>query len=502
VDLAETVRKVGEKQGWDAATAYIGQHWDAHATSAPRRLLDAIEALPGSVLLNDASLVIAASYLQHVVLGEDPTNFDPFQVVPAGAGPANGALTQQLTIYTGISANARTSGDVQKALDAAEQGRRLLEQIRKGADDPARATELDRVQASLPHFFLQWGRSREAAEAGGAGYEYEEAHRIGVRTNQPQVARVAAGHLAWRYAERGRVKHAEEWLGRAQATGTPDPRYEAALHLADALIELERGDRQAAGVSLARMRAYPAGEHWASALWVRALHAASTEDATLVQNEFVDELDRHPQSARGPVDARYLRATRLTLGIAPANDGPRVRTAPDLLLDAVDAFSRGDLELAADLVQEPAAATDGAIPRVRANALVVSAAVQLGLGRENAAVNAFERAHTLLTAEGMTTPYRALPQEMVPFFTDATGRPVAVERGVEPAPVPITLGTLTPRERELLVFLTTRAKFAEIGAEIHLSPNSVRTAAQRLYRKLGVNSRKQAAEIAHRAGVA
>ncbi|WP_420367202.1 LuxR C-terminal-related transcriptional regulator [Curtobacterium sp. L1-20] len=492
---------MGQEQGWDVAAALIGQHWDTYATNAPRQVLDAIAALPGAVLLNDASLVIAASYLQHVVLGEDPSSFDPVQAVPSGADPVNGALTQQLTIYTGISASARTSGAVRKALDAAEQGRRLLEEAKQGAENPARAAELDRVQANLPHFFLQWGRSREAAEAAGAGYEYAQAYRVGMRTNQPQVARVAAGHLAWHHAERGRIKRASEWLTRALATGEPDQRYEAVIHLAAALVALERGDRLAAGVSLARMRAYPTGEYWAPSLWVRAIHASTAEDAILVQNEFTAELERHPRSARGPVDARYLRTTRLTLGIAPGDDGPRVRTAPDLLLDAVDAFARGDLEAAANLVQGPAAATEDAIPRVRANALLVSAAVQLGLGHESAAVDSFERAHTLLTEEGMTTPYRALPQEMVAFFTEATGRPVAVERGVEPTPVPIALGTLTPRERELLGFLTTKAKFAEIGAELHLSPNSVRTAAQRLYRKLGVNSRKQAAEIAHRAGI-
>jgi DNA-binding CsgD family transcriptional regulator len=189
------------------------------------------------------------------------------------------------------------------------------------------------------------------------------------------------------------------------------------------------------------------------------------------------------------------------LGIAPGDDGPRTRTVPDLLLDAVDAYARGAFDEAYDLVQAPAAATEHAIPRVRANALLLAAAVSLARDRKTTAVDFFERGHAILTQEGLSTPYRTLPEEMVTFFSEATGRPVAVERGVEPAPVPMALGTLTVRERELLAFLTTKATLVDIAAAVHLSPNSVKNTAQRLYRKLGVNSRKQVAEIAHRAGI-
>jgi DNA-binding CsgD family transcriptional regulator len=500
-ELAETVRRAGQEQGWEAAAAVIGEHWDAYASNAPQHLLDAIGVLPGSVLLNDATLVVAASYLQHVVAGEDPASFDSRRALPAREAPLSGSLTQQLTIYTGIAANARTSGALRKALDAARQGRQLLEEAQRGADDPAREAELDRVQAKLPHFFLQWGRTREAAEVGGAVYEYEQAYRLGVRTSQPQVARIAAGHLAWHHVERGRPKRATEWLGKALATGEPDPRFEAVIHLAAALIALEYGDRQTAGVSLARLRAYPIGEYWAPALWVRALHVATREEATLVQNEFAEELDRHPCSTRGPVDARYLRTVRLTLGITPGDDGPRMRTPPDALLDAVDAFARGAFDDAYALVQEPTAATEHAVPRVRANALFLAAAVSVALGRKPAAIEFFESGHAILEQEGLTTPYRTLPQETVPFFTDATGRPIAVERGMERAPVPMALGALSPRERELLASLNTTATFAEIARELHLTPNTVKTAAQRLYRKLEVNSRQQAADIAQRAGI-
>ncbi|MGN8051218.1 response regulator transcription factor [Curtobacterium sp. 22159] len=502
MELPDAVRRAGLEQGWEAAAALIGRHWDAYATTAPEQVLDAIGVLPGSVLLNDATLVVAANYLQHVVSGEDPTSFDPNRALSTGEGPVSGTLTQQLTVRTGISANARVRGDVREALEAAEEGRHLLEQARGAAADPTTAAELDRVQPNLPHFFIQWGRTREAAEARGAVYEFEQAHHLGLRTRQPQVARVAAGHLAWHHIERGRVHVAAQWLETALGVGDPDPRYEGIVHLAAALIALERGDRQAAGVALARMRAYPTGEYWAPALWVRALHVVTREEATLVQNEFAHELDRHPRNARGPVDARYLRTVRLTLGIRPGDDGPRSTTTADLLLDAVDAFSRGDFERASELVREPAAATDHAIPRVRANALLLAAAVSRALDRPALAVELFERGHAILEREQLTTPYRTLPQEMVPFFAEATGRPIAVERGVEPTPVPMALGTLTPRERELLALLGTKAKFADIGAQLYLSPNSVKTAAQRLYRKLGVNSRGEAAEIALRAGLA
>jgi len=41
----------------------------------------------------------------------------------------------------------------------------------------------------------------------------------------------------------------------------------------------------------------------------------------------------------------------------------------------------------------------------------------------------------------------------------------------------------------------------EIGQELHLSPNTIKTHTRLIYRKLGVSTRRQAVEQGHRAGI-
>ena len=60
---------------------------------------------------------------------------------------------------------------------------------------------------------------------------------------------------------------------------------------------------------------------------------------------------------------------------------------------------------------------------------------------------------------------------------------------------------LTPAELRVLTFLPTHLSFPQIAAEVYLSPNTVKTQAQAVYRKLGVSSRRQAVERARQAGL-
>lgn len=55
---------------------------------------------------------------------------------------------------------------------------------------------------------------------------------------------------------------------------------------------------------------------------------------------------------------------------------------------------------------------------------------------------------------------------------------------------------LSDREREILVLLGTGATNREIGERLHLGPDSVKKSATRLYRKLGVRNRTEAAQRA------
>jgi LuxR family transcriptional regulator, maltose regulon positive regulatory protein len=60
---------------------------------------------------------------------------------------------------------------------------------------------------------------------------------------------------------------------------------------------------------------------------------------------------------------------------------------------------------------------------------------------------------------------------------------------------------LTPAELRVLRFLPTHLSFPQIAAEVYVSPNTVKTQAQAVYRKLDVSSRREAVERAREAGL-
>ncbi len=60
---------------------------------------------------------------------------------------------------------------------------------------------------------------------------------------------------------------------------------------------------------------------------------------------------------------------------------------------------------------------------------------------------------------------------------------------------------LTPAELRVLRFLPTHYSLPQIAAQAHVSPNTVKTQAQAVYRKLGVSSRREAVEHARAVGV-
>ncbi len=68
--------------------------------------------------------------------------------------------------------------------------------------------------------------------------------------------------------------------------------------------------------------------------------------------------------------------------------------------------------------------------------------------------------------------------------------------------VPVSaVGDLTPAEMRVLQFLPTHLSFPQIAGQVFVSPNTVKTQAQGIYRKLGVSSRRAAVERAREAGL-
>jgi LuxR family transcriptional regulator, maltose regulon positive regulatory protein len=129
----------------------------------------------------------------------------------------------------------------------------------------------------------------------------------------------------------------------------------------------------------------------------------------------------------------------------------------------------------------------GLSPWPTLEALLQLAEVRLGLG-DRAAAGLLAEAQELLAslpdgAEAQLARVRRLGQELA-------GRPG------EPSAEP-----LTEREVTVLRLLRGTLSLREIGQELHLSPNTIKTHTRVIYRKLGVGTRRQAVEQGHRAGI-
>ena len=68
-------------------------------------------------------------------------------------------------------------------------------------------------------------------------------------------------------------------------------------------------------------------------------------------------------------------------------------------------------------------------------------------------------------------------------------------------PALVPPGGLSTREREVLSLMATGATNAEIGAQLFLSPHTIKEHTSALYRKLGVRNRAQAVQRGQRLGL-
>lgn len=95
---------------------------------------------------------------------------------------------------------------------------------------------------------------------------------------------------------------------------------------------------------------------------------------------------------------------------------------------------------------------------------------------------------------GGQRPVVDVPRPAVPA-ADAEGGAGVTQEPAKPAV------TLTKREIEVLVGMSNGRSNAQIGAELFLSEDTVKTHARRLFRKLGANDRAQAVAIGLRGGL-
>ena len=107
------------------------------------------------------------------------------------------------------------------------------------------------------------------------------------------------------------------------------------------------------------------------------------------------------------------------------------------------------------------------------------------------------------TPEALTEAVRVIAAGDALLAPAVTRRVIAEFTAPRPrAPEPAAhLGTLTPREHEVLVELAGGATNAEIAATLHLGETTVKTHVSRVLMKLGARDRTQAVVLAYELGV-
>jgi LuxR family maltose regulon positive regulatory protein len=96
-------------------------------------------------------------------------------------------------------------------------------------------------------------------------------------------------------------------------------------------------------------------------------------------------------------------------------------------------------------------------------------------------------------------------QQLLAALPDGAGAQLARVRRLRQALAGLSHATvaepLTERETMVLRLLRGTLSLREIGQELHLSPNTIKTHTRVIYRKLGVSTRRQAVERGRRAGI-
>lgn len=142
---------------------------------------------------------------------------------------------------------------------------------------------------------------------------------------------------------------------------------------------------------------------------------------------------------------------------------------------------------------------------LRIGGLVVAALCERRDGATASAHELLEEALALGTRQALLRPFRQPDQELAALLAEhadlGTDHEPFLAQAVtlQRAAMPTTIVPLSAREQEVLGLLQTRLTATDIAAQLHISPNTLKTHVKAIYRKLGAESRREAVRLA-RAG--
>ncbi|MEV8241680.1 LuxR C-terminal-related transcriptional regulator [Microbacterium testaceum] len=382
---------------------------------------------------------------------------------------------------------------------ATESAALLVDALRRRQDLGADIVTEGWYQVGMTHFAM--GKLRDASLAIG---------QVERMAPPAQKAR-ARGVLAVIALLEGDVRAAESRIETARADGWFDTPWGETLRLASAWLSLERGDALGARTILESVPATAsARELWPYAAATQALAlllSGAAPDALGMLRSWGARARSTPPShfqstqmltARAKV-LIALRQARKALALFEGPFGLSSATAPAIALSQLYAGRAHEayvMSVKWGIHQESS-------PRASLESLVVSIVADIRLNGSAAQRSTVQRAEAISIRNDLWTPWSAVAPEdraMVLSALSSGAREKVLTRDSFFASS-VSVPHLTKREQVVLAQLTPEATIVDIARILVVSPNTVKTQLQSLYRKLGVSDRASAIRAAHAWGL-
>lgn len=507
---------------WDQAGGLIAEHWlDLFLAGRSAAMRGPMAQLPAEVLGADARLAAAyaGSRLQD--------------------GDLDGAarhLTLARQVRSELEGQAREQLEVMLAVVALHHARLRV----RPADCERLAGKLVALSRTGTH--PRWAALRSFAltslgsaqlwsgEPESAAVNLQEALALATEHHHEQIAVDCQAQLAIVQLLADRLTRAEEYgarsAGLAERHGWYDGPAAASAYLARASVAYRRGEfEHAEGLLSHASSAAETAEapvRVATAL-LQALTLASAGPRSAAQGalklralrcapELEEPLPEFLRIALADVQARVLLAAgepdeaRALLGPASGEPAPCAELA---LRGAALDLCVGETERAADALARLLDITPPPRTATHLEAWLLRALLEHANGERRAAAQSLDNALALAEDEPFRDafllngpPVRELLERQAQA---GTAHPALLEvllAGMsEPGPAATLSESLTEREQSILRYLPTMLSNAEIGAEVFVSLNTVKTHLRSIYRKLGANGRADAVEKARALGL-
>ena len=192
-------------------------------------------------------------------------------------------------------------------------------------------------------------------------------------------------------------------------------------------------------------------------------------------------------TSRSEGDAAQDLAARARGAVHDAHLDEHITTGPVHAASARAALRAGDHEAA----RAELAAAHRLRPILTWAFPTIAVQTRLELARVHVGLSDVPGARTLLAEVDEILAHRPDLGTLTTQAMELRSHVGSVRSGRSPGPT-----TLTAAELRLLTFLPTHLSFREIGARLFVSPNTVKTQAISIYRKLGVSTRSDAVQAA------